>query len=245
MKLISIKKKGDKIYYLDGNSYFIAGLFMFLFVFGIGSIFTWSFYKGFMLALLAIFIIPAIMINDLIGKKKHKSILNSKFFRELYSDGFKREMFGEYHGVIKLYKNRTIRCYYDWSKYAKGFLSFGDIVLNIFYEPLVKDFEGFELNETRIKELNIKYEKNKSYGSKRYFTFDRIVIHLNYYPWTKYHTINKKIKNSISLIDIEGLEPFDIEAVPEEWKNHKNNGVFLPHMELIWKELDKNANKSY
>ena len=87
--------------------------------------------------------------------------------------------------------------------------------------------------------MNEKHERKGNYGSKRFFTVDRIIFHLNYYPWTKSQTIKRKIASALEISETEGLKPFDIENVHNELKEQKKNGAFLPNMELIWNELEK------
>jgi len=242
LKLISIKKNKDKSYHIDGNSYFIAGLFLFILLFVIGIISSLDFYLSFIFSIIfSGFIIIIVIINNFFGKRKHQSIHKSRLFQEIYNDSFKEEKFGDYIGVLKTHKERTIRIYYEWSKQAKGFLSFGDIVINVFFKPLSIDYQNIEIYEDQLIELNNKYNKKRKKGTLRFFMVDRIVTHINYYPWIKLDTINKQIRESCLILNQEYLEPFNIDHAPSELKDHKKNGVFFPNMELVWDELEKNT----
>lgn len=247
MKLITIKKLEDGSWFLDGHKYVLSMLLAFLFFFLLISLLNWDVIVGFWISLgLILIITPIVIINDILGKKKHKSIHQSSLFSDLRLDGFEKESFGEYLGLIKIEKNRTIRIYYDWDKKAKGFLSFGDIVINIFYYPLIdfeKDKSIYEMKTKvkRIENLSKQYSSKKNSKTKYFFSFDRIIIHTNYYPWSKYNQIRSVINDVFGIINREHLKPFDTNILEPIFHEVEKDGGFLPQFELVYEEIMRNV----
>jgi hypothetical protein len=240
MKLISFKKTGPKTYDLDGNPFFIAGLFIFLFFVLVTSLVTWSLFAGFIIAIaLTVIIMPIVLISERLGKKKHLAIHKSRLFQELYNAGFKEEKFGEYLGLTRTDNGRTIRIYYDWNKLAESNFSNGDIVINVFYMPLTTKLDTDEIDSDRITELNKKFKISRWNVSKRFFRADRVIVHFNYYRWTKLKKINDAIEKVIIILNQENLKPFDIKKISNEFHNYKKNEWYLPYFELVHDEIEK------
>jgi len=151
MSIISIKKKNGVIH-LDGNVNFIMGSFFFLLLFGGAYLSTRNLIHSLIFSIpFTIFILVVTAMIEYYGKKRHKSIHNSSVFQNFYSTGYLSEKIGEYHGLITLEKSRTIRCYYDWSRLSKFPPCFGNIVFNIYYQPLINNMEDLDVDEERIE----------------------------------------------------------------------------------------------
>ena len=243
-----MKKTGEKTYKIDGNTYFIGGLILFVVTFVLTLILTFDILQALLIAIgLVIVTVPIVMIKDQLGKRKHQSIHYSKLFQSLYQEGFQIEKIGDYRGLIKNINDRTVRIYYNWDKQAKGPLSFGDIVVEILYEPIVQDLENFELKKDVIKWLNNKHKVNSWMGLVRYLTWNKLVAHYNYYPLTKPDQILKDLNENIKLLETESLSPVDMSNIKPQLEEVINNGWYYPDMQLIWDELERREaeNDSY
>lgn len=238
MSLFSFKKIGKKEYKLDGDTFFITTVVSFIFLFIVISLSSGSWETGLIWAF-TISVIVGIycFILNLIGEKKHKSIHFNKLFQSLKSNGFDTEKHGEYVGLIKTMENRAIRIYYDWNKTLTGFLSFGDIVVEIPYLPIVIDYDNFEVDKVRVKNLNRKLEKTE-YGFKRYLTWNKMILCFNYYPWTNSKMIINKINHNLEILNNESLMPLNVKPIDPKIKELEDRGWYLPSMELIWDALE-------
>jgi hypothetical protein len=206
----------------------ISGV-VFAISFGIGLFerctFELSFWISFAFASL---IFLCAYLNNYFGKKKHENIIASQLFMKFLERGFKIEEHNDYHGVIGIYNNLTIRLYYDWNKSAKAFFSFGDFVINIYYEPLFKnnteepDVERItELNKT---ESNIKWKTN--YTS---FSIGYLIRRINYFPNLKYNTVIQELDFCIDLINKNNLKLISLEQLSENRKKYEY--IFEPLVE--------------
>ena len=227
------------------NGYVLVGIIVFLLFFVIISYTAKNALTGILFAAVGTFVVIFIAyVLDYFGKRKHKSIHNSALFKSLKSEGFKPEVFGEYIGLINTIGDRTVRIYYDWNKMLRGPLSFGDIVIDIHYEPLVYDYEELLIKTEVVKRLNNKYEKSEL-GMKRFFTWDRVVIHLNYYPWTKSTSVDQTLESCFKILESENLLPLDIDNLNKQLAVHRSEGGFMPYIDLAWDEIERqktNAN---
>lgn len=233
MKLISIKKTGHKNYTLDGNHYVVGGLIAFLLLFLLISLLAWSISVGlFWAGVLMVFIMPIVIVQERIGKKRHSTIHKSKLFRGLKETAFRSEIDGAYNGLIRNMDGRTLRIYYDWNKRAQGFLSFGDVVIELFYEPIIESYNDFEPKIKAIKALNKEHRIGYGISDWQYFAVDRMVIALNYYPWTKTKTVLDRVDRALRILEIERLSTFDIENLGNTFKKQLECGVFKPRIDL-------------
>ena len=232
MSLISFKKIKENEYFLNGNPYFLVGILIFIISFGI-TLFSTDVISALIISIGITFIaVVGVIINDIIGKKKHKSIINSKVFKNLISLGYKVEKFGEYRGLLGTKNNRDIRIYYDWNKLAKGFLSFGDLIVCIYYEPLIINGNDANVKVDTIDELRKVNNVNRDYTTKKFFGVDRVTLHINYHYWTKYSKIISEIETTIAQLNSLDLKP--VNKLAEHNINFENQNFFLPHFELIW-----------
>lgn len=161
-KLITIKKLNNGKYFFDINIHFAIFLILFALIFPLIYIPS----RDLLFSLLCtvffwIFITTLILINDFFGKKVHHKIFEKEVFKNLIQQRFEKEKIDQYEGLITRKNNRTIRIFYNWNKTAEGFLSFGDIEINIFYKPQVIDGDLDKINIDRLKSLNKKYDKTQ------------------------------------------------------------------------------------
>ncbi len=237
MKLLTSKG----IYFINKYSIFIIYLILFLFIFIPIFISTKNFLGSFIIAILfAAFISISIWISTSIGKKVHSKIFERKIFTELRQRGFQKESINKYKGLIKTVEGRTVRVFYNWNKFAEGPMSFGDIEINIFYKPQLFEKDINKIDIENLKKLNKKYDKTFWSKTKRYgFSFDRLKVCFNYYPWTTSHKIDKEIYKALDILKDNSLEAFNIHKVPAEYFNLEKDGCFYPNMEYIWDNFEK------
>lgn len=216
--LIQIKKTDKKTYKVDGNPYFIAGLIVFILSFIIMSLVTGNLLSTFIFTIiLTLFVVFITYLKDQTGKKKHKTIANSKLYQDLIKDSFEIEQVNEYVGLIGNYKNTAVRIYYDWNKIAEGWMSFGDIVLVAYYEPVVLKTEPDMLDADRLNQLNEKFKTNVLFDKRQTLTFfpSGLIREINYYTFTKALTIITELDKMTSLIIENNLICIDKEKLSE------------------------------
>ena len=142
MKLISIKKLKDGSFFIDGNVNFIVGLFIFIIIFIPLLLSGVNLLLSFIIAsVFTAFVFACVAISSSFGKKVHSKIFERKVFTELRQRGFQKENIDRYEGLIKTIDDRTVRVFYNWNKFTEGFLSFGDIEINIFYKPQLLEMD--------------------------------------------------------------------------------------------------------
>lgn len=238
-KLITIKKLNTGKYYVDFHQYIINMIISFILIFP--AIYFSS--KKLVFSLICfiifwIFICIIIDVNDYVGKNVHNKIFSKKIFEDLKFRNFQKEQIDKYEGLIKTENGRTIRIFYNWNKVAEGFMSFGDIEIDIFFTPQI--FNNI-IDDVKINKLNKKYDKTFWSKTKRtIFAFDRLKIFINYYPWTKSTKIENEISRGLEILRENKLEPFDIRNIKDnELANLEKDGYFLPNMEYIWEYIEK------
>jgi Ca2+/Na+ antiporter len=220
---------------------FIINLILFLFIFIPIFISNKNFVSSFIIAILfTAFVAILVWISTSVGKKVHSKIFERKIFTELRQRGFQKENIDKYEGLIKTIEDRTVRVFYNWNKLAEGPLSFGDIEINIFYKPQLFENDINKIDIEKLKKLNKKYDKTFWSKTKRHrFSFDRLNVCFNYYPWTTSHKIDKEIYKALDILKENGLEYFNIHKIPSEYISLEKDGCFYPNMEYIWENFEK------
>ncbi|OCK52586.1 hypothetical protein BA768_10730 [Chryseobacterium sp. CBo1] len=241
MKLLTIKKRENGSYFIDGNPTFVANLFIFFIIFIPFFLSSKNFWFSLILSLLfTIFVSILIWISDSIGKKVHSKIFERKIFTELRQKGFQKESIDKYEGLIKTIEGRTVRVFYNWNKFAEGFLSFGDIEINVFYKPQLFENDINKIDADKLKKLNKKYDPFYTSKIKRYaFAIDRLKVFINYYPWTSSQKIEKEINKALNILKENSLQSFDIHKISSEYIDLQKDGCFYPNMEYIWENFEK------
>lgn len=232
MKLLTPKG----IYFINKYSTFIINLILFLFIFIPVFLSTKIFLSSFIIAsIFTVFVLILVWISTSVGKKVHSKIFERKVFTELRQRGFQKENIDKYEGLIKTIEGRTVRVFYNWNKFAEGAMSFGDIEINVFYKPQLFEKDINKIDIETLKKLNKKYDKTFGSKTKRYaFTFDRLKVCFNYYPWTTSHKIDKEIYKALDILKENGLELFNIHKISPEYLSLEKEGCFYPNMEYIW-----------
>ena len=75
------------------------------------------------------------IIDNISGKKRHKSALNSKRLSPLKELGFEIENIENYWGYNGTYKNYFFRIYYNWNTILPGKLNFREIGIQLYFMP--------------------------------------------------------------------------------------------------------------
>jgi len=216
--LIQIKKTGKKTYKIDGNPYFITGLIAFILNFIVMILITKNLFTSSIFTIISTTVLTFIIyLIDQVGKKKHKKMINSKLYHELIKKGFEIEQVNEYTGLIGNYNNTAIRIYYDWNKVAEGWMSFGDIVLFAYYEPIADKTEPDMIDADRLNQLNEKFKTNVWVNKRQTLTFFPCALlrEINYYPFTKASTIITELDKMTILINESNLVSIDKEKLAE------------------------------
>ncbi|MDF2553431.1 MAG: hypothetical protein K0R77_2706 [Chryseobacterium sp.] len=241
MKLLIIKKQEDGSYFIDGNATFIMIIIIFTITFIPIFISSKNFWTSFILSsIFTAFVSILVWISTSIGKKVHSKIFDRKVFTQLRQRGFQKESIDKYEGLIKTIEGRTVRVFYNWNKYAEGNFTFGDIEINLFYKPQLFDNDIDKIDVEKLRKLNKKYDSFFSSKTKRYaFTFDKLKVAINYYPWTTSDKIDKEIFKALDILKENGLEIFDIRKIPLEYSHLQKDGAFYPNMEYIWENFEK------
>ncbi len=245
MSLISIKKKNGVIH-LDGDINFLIGSFVFALLFGAAYLSTKNVLQS--LVFSVPFTIVTLVITTAIehfGKKRHNSIHNSSTFLDFYSRGFEQERIGEYNGLITLWKQRSVRCYYEWSRLSIFPPCFGNIVFVIYFKPLIDNMYDLNVDQGRIDHLNAKYGTNGRFGSYRRFDVDRLVLGMSFNSWMTPQRFISILEKALIILTNEELAAIDIKS--PEHKEASEKSWFLPNTQLIreWQETqtENNANK--
>ena len=118
-------------------------------------------------------------------------------------------------------------------------MSFGDIVIDIFYEPQLFNHENDKFEEKEILKLkNLTKKYDKSFWSKAnriMFTNCYLKLYSNYYPWTSSYKIEKKIEYGLKIINECNLNQLSIrENNNPEMKILKEKYDFYPNMQHLW-----------
>lgn len=240
MKLLTIKKRENGSYFIDGNPTFIITIILFIITFIPIFISSKNLWISFILSSIFTAIVSIMVwISTSVGKKVHSKIFERKVFTELRQRGFQKENIDKYEGLIKTIEGKTVRVFYNWNKIAEGPLSFGDIEIDVFYKPKLFENDINKIDKEKLKKLNKKYGGFFSSKTKRYvFTFDRLKVFINYYPWTTSHKIDKEIYKALDILKENGLESFDIRRISPQYINLEKDGCFYPSMEYIWENFE-------
>lgn len=249
-KYLNITKRVNGSYYLDGNTNFIVFIIVFIPIFLIALLVSRNFIFS-LISTVFLYIITAIIIfvNDYFGKKMHAKIFKKQIFQDLMMNGFKKEEIGKYEGLTTEKNGRTIRVFYDWNKFAGGFLSFGDIVIDILYEPQIKqehlkNAKSVKLTLKTMKSFTKIYDKSFwSEANRVIFALFKLQLYFNYYPWTSSKKIMQKINFGLKILDQHNLKPISI-------KNIKNSEFqifeeeFYPNTQHINEYLEATNKKN-
>ena len=243
-KIITIKKLENGKYFIDLHKYLISFLISLILIFPT----TYFPSKNLLFSTLSVIIFWILIsviidINDFFGKKAHYKIFEKKIFKNLLRNGFQIEKIDKYKGLITEKNGRTIRVFYNWNKTAEGPLSFGDIEINIFYEPQIIENDYSKINIENLKPLNKKYDKTLWSKMKRtMFTYDCLKICFNYYPWTKSEKIEQEISRGLQILSETDLKPFNLRNIQDKDLRQKEiDGFFYPNMQYIWELQEKNC----
>ena len=243
-RIITIKKLENGKYFIDLHKYLISFIITLILIFPL----TYFPIKNLMFSSICvivfwIFISIIVDLNDFFGKKAHHKIFEKEIFKSLLRKGFQIEQIDKYKGLINERNGRTIRVFYNWNKTAEGPFSFGDIVIDIHYEPQIIDNDFNKINFEKLKPLNKKFDQTLWSKTKRtMFTLDCLKICFNYYPWTKSEKIEKEISRGLQILNESDLRPFNIKNIQDKDLRQKEiEGYFYPNMQYIWEFQEKNC----
>lgn len=233
----------DGKYFFDGNIYFLTLILYFIIIFPFIYLAT----RNLTLSVIFLIIFWAVInvivfVSAYFGKKMHSKIFEKEVFKNLLNKGFQKENIYKYEGLTKEIDGRTIRVFYNWNKTADGILSFGDIEIDIYFEPQIINDNIENIDELKLRNLTKQYDKTFwSKADRTIFAFDRLKLFFNYYPWTNSKKIEKRIESGLKILDENHLKPFSIRSINKpEHKILEERLYFLPNMEVIWEHIEKN-----
>lgn len=213
----------------------IVGLILFLFLSIVIGLQSQNWPMSFLFSGgLTILILIWMSITKMFGKKKNQSIISSELFQGFINTNFIKEQYGEYHGIIGKINGHSVRIYYDWNKNSKGLFSLGDIVVILYFEPLVIDYISYDIQTDRIKTLQDEYYSISKMGLQKIFNVDRLILTMNYYPTTSEKKVRENIQIGLEMLQKANLKELDLNNLPKELEEYKIEGGFLPNTELIW-----------
>ncbi len=233
----------DGKYFFDGNIYFLTLILFFITIFPFAYLATKDLILSFsILILFWIFINLIVFISDYFGKKMHSKIFEKKIFKNLIKIGFQKEKIFNYEGLTKEINGRTVRVFYNWNKTADGFLSFGDVEIDIYFEPQIIDDNVEKIDELKLRNLTKQYDNTFwSKNNRVIFAFDRLKLFFNYYPWTDSKKVENQIEFGLKILNENNLKPFSLHSIEKpEFKTLEERFYFHPNMEYIWKYIEKN-----
>jgi hypothetical protein len=173
-------------------------------------------------------IFPAIILSEVLGRKKHHSIIESKAFRELILSGFRVEEINDYKGLTGAYKNYIFDIYYDWNTYVRK-SSQRAFVFNVY-------FKSPDLPQEALDDFFVSLEKKYKPGmwSNRNYIFvwrDGFVCMRNGIPLFSPSAakIKEQMNKVIEVLIAENLSPIDrkrLTLLREEYP-----GYYIPDIE--------------
>ena len=177
------------------------------------------------------FILLCVYIKDKVGIMKHKAIIDTILFIHLLDRDFKLETKNNYYGLKGTYKKAVVRIYYDWNKQAESFFSFGDLAINIYYEPIF-NFALREPDFERLEELNKKFSFIKWVRKKRNFNLfstGYFIRQINYSSKLSVDKVFNEIDLGLSEIFESGLTIIDKETF-EKYETQFDE-IYLPFID--------------
>jgi hypothetical protein len=171
-------------------------------------------------------------MRELLGKRRHYSIIESKGFQELMNSGFNIEEVNAYKGLSGIYNDYLFDIYYDWSTHVTPKKA---VVFNVYFIP--PTLKSGETDHARLKTLSEKYDisiwSTKSYS---FWWREGNIIMKNgvgiFNP--SYKKLIKRMDIAVNILKTENLKPIDRKTL-NTWRNASPMDN-TPEMELYYKE---------
>ncbi len=148
-----------------------------------------------------------LIVSNVNGKRRHKTILFSKRFSPLKEMGFEIENRDNYWGYRGIYKNYFFRIYYNWNTKLKRQVDFSEITIQLSFVPFEIRKNKFDVE--KIIQLNKKY-KNNWRQAKIYeinFGLSFIEFHYPFGVFTSFQNIKTSIDEVLRIAREENLIP--------------------------------------
>ena len=235
-KIITIKKLENGRYYFDMHEYLISFIISLALIFPLTYLVSKSIiFSLFCTLLFSIFLLIILKLESFFGKKVHKKIFEKPIFHNLLKRNYKKEIIGDFNGLVSTKDGSTIRIFYNWNKLAQGILSFGDIDINILYEPPFRQDDDKKVDMKKLNLLTKKYDRNFLPITKRtLFTYSCLRICINYYPWTDSKKVENEVNRGLQILKENNMKLLDINSIKSEYLKYLNsNGYFTPNMEIF------------
>ncbi len=170
------------------------------------------------------------LLDQFLGKKRHSTILKSKGFQVLLSQGFTVEQKADYHGLTGMQDTYIVDIYYDWDTYVKHRL-YKAVIFNMYFHP--PRFADGSTNPEKLKSLADTYDLSRSvFKSYNFWWRDGTLIMRNgvgiFNPSAK--KLRKRLSIAVTILQSEGLLPVNRRTL-DEWRE-TSPGEFVPEIEL-------------
>jgi hypothetical protein len=174
------------------------------------------------------------IIGDLLGKKRHYSIIESTGFKELLNSNFNIEEVNAYRGLCGVYNGYLFDIYYDWSSPLK-FKVDRVVVFNVYFIPPA--LNSGKTNHAKLKALSEKYDISIwSSQSYTYWWREGNIIMRNgvgiFNP--SYKKLIKRMDIVVNILKTENLKPVDRKTLNIWRKASPMNNI--PEIELYCKK---------
>lgn len=230
----------------------VSSFYFFLIASVLLSLLKWDVLGGVFIALvLALLVLPFVYIGEVLGRKKHKKLIESSLYSDLQRAGFKVEKLGNYRGLIGERKKCCCRIYYEWCGLAKGFLSFGDMVLVVYYKSLLNEEELKDesiIDDERYDDIYgtlIKLSNSEGMFSKSKnieYTPCFVQRNINYFYWIKSEKILRKLDDLIKEVEENKFLPEPLEEVKE--RENKHADYYYPKNDFLVDYIEKKKKAS-
>jgi hypothetical protein len=232
MKTINLRKvfpKNATMMYLVISLILMAILFFFTY-FNTKDLFLSSTLS----VVFGILFFPLYIIGEILGKKRHYSIIESKSFKELLNSNFNIKEVNAYRGLSGVYNGYLFDIYYDWSSHVK-FKVNRAVVFNVYFIPPV--LNSGKTNHAKLKALSEKYDISIwSFKSYSFWWREGNIIMKNavgiFNP--SYKKLIERMDIVVNILKTEELKPVDKKTL-NVWRKASSMDN-IPEIELYHKQ---------
>lgn len=196
--------------------YFVIGLYIGIFQFLIFLLFTQNLTTSLFIAIVTvIFAAIGSLINDLLGKTRHKKIIQSKAFLQLINQGFKVEEKKGYYGLTGTHSNYIFDIYYDWSTYLDDKIRRA-LVFNFYFKSPLDD--NSQPDHSLLENIAKKHDASRNFGIDFNFWWreDTLIMKNKIGLFNpSFEKIMERMDIAVKLLQSENLQPLDRKSLEQ------------------------------
>ena len=165
------------------------------------------------------------LIDERLGEKRHRTILNSDAFQRLIAEGFKEENINDYYGITGIYKGYIFDIYYDWSTILKTRV-YRAIVFNVYFNHPLKT--SSQTNHKYLIKLSKKYDVSiwRFKPWNFWWREGNIIMKIGISVFNpKYDKLKKWMDTVVKVLQEENLQPVDRETLNGWRRKFPDNNV--------------------